>query len=240
MKNSIDNGRRRFVLAALTSSAAAALTNVSPLWAAPVGRHFKDQVLTGDIKNLNVSKAQLPIGSNMGSPITINGQMPGPLIRLKEGQRAHLNVTNHLNQDTSIHWHGIILPPDMDGVPGVSFAGIKPGETFKYAFDVEQNGTYWYHSHSGLQEQLGHLGPLVIDPANGDIGADREHTIILSDWTFSDPHEVMRKLKVAEGYYNYQKRTIFDTLEDVKKKGFADTWEERAMWGAMRMSSRYS
>ncbi len=238
MKNSIDNGRRRFVLAALTSSAAAALTNVSPLWAAPVGRHFKDQVLTGDIKNLNVSKAQLPIGSNMGSPITINGQMPGPLIRLKEGQRAHLNVTNHLNQDTSIHWHGIILPPDMDGVPGVSFAGIKPGETFKYAFDVEQNGTYWYHSHSGLQEQLGHLGPLVIDPADGDIGADREHTIILSDWTFSDPHDVMRKLKVAEGYYNYQKRTIFDTLEDVKKKGLADTWEERAMWGAMRMSPR--
>lgn len=238
MKNSIDNGRRRFVLGALTSSAAAALTNVSPLWAAPVGRHFKDQVLTGDIKNLDVSKAQMPIGSNMGSPITINGQMPGPLIRLKEGQRAHLNVTNHLNQDTSIHWHGIILPPDMDGVPGVSFAGIKPGETFKYAFDVEQNGTYWYHSHSGLQEQLGHLGPLVIDPADGDIGADREHTIILSDWTFSDPHDVMRKLKVAEGYYNYQKRTIFDTLEDVKKKGLADTWEERAMWGAMRMSPR--
>ena len=122
----------------------------------------------------------------------------------------------------------------MDGVPGVS-AGIKLGETFKYAFDVEQNGTYW-HSHSGLQEQ-GPFSTSCDRPCNGDIGADREHTIILSDWTFSDPHEVMRKLKVAEGYYNYQKRTIFDTLEDVKKKGFADTWEERVV-GAMRMSPR--
>ncbi|GGW81888.1 copper resistance system multicopper oxidase [Alteromonas halophila] len=238
MSNSFNDGRRRFVLGAMTASAAAALTKVSPLWAAPAGRHFKDQVLTDDIKNLTISEANLAIGSQTGLPITINGQMPGPLIRLKEGQRAQLNVTNRLEQDTSIHWHGIILPAGMDGVPGVSFAGIKPGQTFNYAFDVEQNGTYWYHSHSGLQEQRGHLGPLIVEPADGDIGADREHTIILNDWTFSDPHDVMRKLKVAEGYYNYQKRTIFDTLDDVEKKGLAKTWKERAMWGAMRMSPR--
>lgn len=238
MSNSFNDGRRRFVLGAMTASAATALTNVSPLWAAPAGRHFKDQVLTGDIKHLTISEANLAIGSQTGLPLTINGQMPGPLIRLKEGQRAQLNVTNQLEQDTSIHWHGIILPAGMDGVPGVSFAGIKPGQTFNYAFDVEQNGTYWYHSHSGLQEQRGHLGPLIVEPADGDIGADREHTIILSDWTFADPHDVMRKLKVAEGYYNYQKRTIFDTLKDVEKEGLAETWKERAMWGAMRMSPR--
>lgn len=164
--------------------------------------------------------------------------MPGPLIRLKEGQRAKLNVTNKLGEDTSIHWHGIILPENMDGVPGVSFEGIKPGRTFRYRYDVEQNGTYWYHSHSGLQEQLGHLGPLIIDPKDGDIGADRQHTIILSDWTFEDPDEVFRNLKVAEGYYNRQKRTIFDTFNDIRRQGLEKTWKEREMWGQMRMSPR--
>ena len=113
MNNSFNDGRRRFVLGAMTASAAAALTKVSPLWAAPAGRHFKDQVLTDDIKNLTISEANLAIGSKTGLPITINGQMPGPLIRLKEGQRAQLNVTNRLEQDTSIHWHGIILPAGM-------------------------------------------------------------------------------------------------------------------------------
>ena len=126
----------------------------------------------------------------------------------------------------------------MDGVPGVSFPGIKPGETFNYEFDVTQNGTYWYHSHSGLQEQVGHLGPLVIEPADGDIGADREHVIVLSDWTFDDPHKVYRNLKVAEGYYNYQQRTLSDTFEDIKKQGLSDTWKQRSMWNRMRMSSR--
>ena len=104
----------------------------------------------------------------MGRPITINGQMPGPLIRLREDQPAKLNVTNKLMEDTSVHWHGIILPENMDGVPGVSYEGIKPGRTFKYRYDVQQSGTYWYHSHSGLQEQLGHLGPLIIDSKDGD------------------------------------------------------------------------
>jgi len=171
-------------------------------------------------------------------PITLNGSMPGPLIRLREGQRAQINVTNALKTDTSIHWHGIILPENMDGVPGISFPGIKSGETFNYQFDVAQNGTYWYHSHSGFQEQIGHLGPLVIDPADGDIGADREHVILLSDWTFEDPHQVYRNLKLSEGYYNYQQRTISDTFEDIKKQGLAETWKQRGMWESMRMSSR--
>jgi CopA family copper-resistance protein len=238
MSNEFNKGRRKFIKSAFTVASALAIAKVAPTWAAPQGRSFKDQILTNDEIDLTIAKSPLLVGNKLGTPITINGQMPGPLIRLKEGQRAKLNVTNRLSEDTSIHWHGIILPENMDGVPGVSFEGIKPGRTFKYRYDVEQNGTYWYHSHSGLQEQLGHLGPLVIEPKDGDIGADREHTIILSDWTFEDPDTVFRNLKVAEGYYNYQKRTIFETFEDVRQQGLEKTWKQREMWGQMRMSPR--
>ena len=238
MSNEFNKGRRKFIKSAFTVASALAIAKVAPTWAAPQGRSFKDQILTNDEIDLTIAKSPLLVGNKVGAPITINGQMPGPLIRLKEGQRAKLNVTNRLSEDTSIHWHGIILPENMDGVPGVSFEGIKPGRTFKYRYDVEQNGTYWYHSHSGLQEQLGHLGPLVIEPKDGDIGADREHTIILSDWTFEDPDTVFRNLKVAEGYYNYQKRTIFETFEDVRQQGLEKTWKQREMWGQMRMSPR--
>ncbi|MDV6316192.1 copper resistance system multicopper oxidase [Idiomarina sp. HP20-50] len=238
MSNEFNKGRRKFIKSAFTVASALAIAKVAPTWAAPQGRSFKDQILTNDEIDLTIAKSPLLVGNKVGAPITINGQMPGPLIRLKEGQRAKLNVTNRLSEDTSIHWHGIILPENMDGVPGVSFEGIKPGRTFKYRYDVDQNGTYWYHSHSGLQEQLGHLGPLVIEPKDGDIGADREHTIILSDWTFEDPDTVFRNLKVAEGYYNYQKRTIFETFEDVRQQGLEKTWKQREMWGQMRMSPR--
>ncbi|KFZ30580.1 copper resistance protein CopA [Pseudidiomarina salinarum] len=238
MSSEYNVGRRKFVKSAVTLASALAIARVAPTWAIPQGRSFKDQVMKSDEIDLMIARTPLPVGQKLGKPITINGQMPGPLIRLTEGDRAKLNVTNRLAEDTSIHWHGIILPENMDGVPGVSFEGIKPGRTFKYRYDVQQNGTYWYHSHSGLQEQLGHLGPLIIEPKDGDIGADREHTIVLSDWTFEDPDEVFRKLKVAEGYYNYQKRTIFDTIEDIRKKGLKKTWKERAMWGEMRMSAR--
>jgi len=150
-----------------------------------------------------------------------------------------LKVTNLLNEPTSIHWHGLILPPDMDGVPGLSFAGIAPGETFTYRFPVRQSGTYWYHSHSGLQEQLGHAGPLIIDAASREpFRYDREHVLLLTDWTFEDPMTVFRNLKTAEGYYNFQERTVADFFADVRKKGFAATAEMRGMWARMRMSSR--
>ena len=238
MNNSIDPSRRQFVKSALTAASALALAKVAPVWASPQGRHFKDSVLATDEVNLTIARKPLLIGQKVGRPITINGQMPGPLIRLREGQPAKLNVTNKLMEDTSVHWHGIILPENMDGVPGVSYEGIKPGRTFKYRYDVQQSGTYWYHSHSGLQEQLGHLGPLIIDSKDGDIGADREHTVILTDWTFSDPNDVFRKLKVAEGYYNYHKRTLFDTFDDIRQQGLEKTWQEREMWGRMRMSPR--
>ena len=193
-----------------------------------------------DIYELTIDRTPLTIdGRASAQPITVNGSLPAPLIRLREGREAVLRVTNKLDEPTSIHWHGILLPFEMDGVPGVSFAGIAPGETFEYRYPVRQSGTYWYHSHSGLQEQLGHYGPLIVDPAEPEpFEYDREYVIVLSDWTFNDPSEVMRNLKVAEGYYNYNRRTVADFFEDVANLGWSGAWEKAGMWGRMRMTPR--
>lgn len=173
--------------------------------------------------NLQIQKTKLPIAGKNASSLTVNGSIPGPLVRLKEGQTAKINVTNQLMEDTSIHWHGIILPPNMDGVPGVSFAGIKSGETFTYEFPVNQSGTYWYHSHSGLQEQQGHFGPIIVDPIEPEpFEYDQDYVVMLSDWTFEDPHKILANLKKMPAYYNYQRRTIAN---------FSDDWA----WKGMRM-----
>ena len=238
MANSIEENRRRFIKSAIGTASALVLAKMAPAWAYPLGRSYGDVIHAQNVVDLHIRREDMNVAGRIARPITINGSMPGPLIRLKEGQRAKLHVSNALDESTSIHWHGIILPENMDGVPGVSFPGIKAGESYHYEYDVQQSGTYWYHSHSGLQEQLGHLGPIVIDPADGDIGADREHVIILSDWTFEDPDEVFRNLKVAEGYYNYQQRTLGDTIDDIRRQGLAKTWQERSMWNEMRMSAR--
>ncbi|SFT35000.1 copper resistance system multicopper oxidase [Halomonas saccharevitans] len=226
--------------AALGLGSAAAL-GVRPGWADPWGRTsvYAKGAEEGPEVALAIRREALPIDGQSARPMTINGTSPGPLIRLKEGQEAVLKVTNLLDEPTSIHWHGLILPPGMDGVPGVSFAGIAPGETFTYRFPVRQNGTYWYHSHSGLQEQLGHAGPLIIDAAEREpFRYDREHVLLLTDWTFEDPMSVFRNLKTAEGYYNAKERTVADFFADVREKGFAATAEMRSMWAKMRMSSR--
>jgi len=226
--------------AALGLGSAAAL-GLRPSWANPWGQTnaYAKGVEEGPEVALAIRRESIPIAGQEARPITINGTSPGPLIRLKEGQDAVLKVTNLLDEPTSIHWHGLILPPEMDGVPGVSFAGIAPGETFTHRFPVRQNGTYWYHSHSGLQEQLGHAGPLIIDAVEREpFRYDREHVLLLTDWTFEDPMSVFRNLKTAEGYYNFQERTIADFFADVRQKGFAATAEMRSMWAKMRMSSR--
>ncbi|MYL27396.1 MULTISPECIES: copper resistance system multicopper oxidase [Halomonadaceae] len=193
-----------------------------------------------DIYELTIDRTPLTIdGRRSVQPITVNGSVPAPLIRLREGREAVLRVTNRLDEPTSIHWHGILLPFEMDGVPGVSFPGIAPGETFEYRYPVRQSGTYWYHSHSGLQEQLGHYGPLIVDPEEPEpFEYDREYAVVLSDWTFNDPSEVMRNLKVAEGYYNYNRRTVSDFFEDVATMGWSAAWEKAGMWGRMRMTPR--
>lgn len=200
-----------------------------PAWAhsGSPGLRGDAAMLSGEDIRLRVARSPFTVGGRTGQAITVNGTLPAPLIRLREGQQVRLHVENMLDEDTSIHWHGLLLPFHMDGVPGISFPGIKPGTTFTYEFPVRQAGTYWYHSHSGLQEQLGHYGPLVIDPAGAEPAPyDREHVIVLSDWTFRDPHGVMAKLKAQGGYFNRRKQGI--ALGDMSAG-------DRAMWGRMRM-----
>lgn len=169
---------------------------------------------------------------------TINGVLPGPTIRLKEGQSVTIKVTNLLKEETSIHWHGLILPFQMDGVPGISFAGIKSGETFTYRFDVQQNGTYWYHSHSGFQEMTGMYGALVIEPSGEDpVEYDSEHVVLLSDWTDDNPQTVYNNLKMQGDYYNYIQPTLPDNVTQIRKNGLSDTLADKSMWNSMRMSS---
>ncbi len=162
--------------------------------------------------------------------------MPAPLLRFRHGQNVELRVTNRLTERTSIHWHGLLLPNAMDGVPGVTFKGIDPGETFVYKFPLRQYGTYWYHSHSGMQEQLGLYGPLIIDPAEPEPFAyAREHIVVLSDWTFSDPMRLLAKLKKQSDFSNLQQRTLGDFFDDVSAQGLKRAWADRREWGKMRM-----
>ncbi len=167
---------------------------------------------------------------------TINGSVPGPALRWREGEDVTIRVTNRLDEPTSLHWHGIILPASMDGVPGISFDGIAPGGTFTYRFPVKQSGTYWYHSHSAFQEQAGMYAPIIIAPAEREsYRYDRDYVVMLSDWTDEDPHTVYAKLKKQSGYYNFNKRTASDFFRDVADKGWGATISDRLAWGRMRM-----
>jgi CopA family copper-resistance protein len=188
--------------------------------------------------DLYLERTDLLVGGKAGRAITINGSIPGPVIRMQEGKEALIRVHNRLDESTSIHWHGILLPYTMDGVPGISFPGIPAGETFTYRYPVRQSGTYWYHSHTGLQEQLGHYGLLIVDPADADpVEYDRQYPIVLSDWTFEDPHSALRKLKTMEGYYNFQRPTLANIGDqmDASGKGFFGVLGERLKWDRMRM-----
>ncbi|CAO3867925.1 copper resistance system multicopper oxidase [Achromobacter mucicolens] len=168
---------------------------------------------------------------------TVNGRLPAPLLRWREGDTVTLHVTNRLREQTSIHWHGILLPTGMDGVPGLSFAGIDPGQTFTYRFDVRQSGTYWYHSHSGFQEQTGLYGAIVIDPRHRDpIASDRDYTVLLSDWTDEDPMRVFDKLKVMPDYYNRIQPSMQSLADNAGDKGWRAALADRLMWERMRMN----
>ncbi|ASY46131.1 copper-binding protein [Sphingobium xenophagum] len=219
--------------ALLKGAAALSLSNVFPAWAqsGTHGLHPAPGVLSGDSIALTVANSHFATGGRSAHAITINGTVPAPLIRLREGQSVRLSVTNQLKEDTSIHWHGLIVPFQMDGVPGISFPGIAPGETFHYEFPIRQSGTYWYHSHSGMQEAMGHYGPIVIDPAGVDpVQATREHVIVLSDWSPVHPHVQLKRLKQSGGYYNMQRQTLAGLL-----KGKDQPLRERIDWGKMRM-----
>ncbi|NIQ96523.1 MAG: copper resistance system multicopper oxidase, partial [Desulfuromonadales bacterium] len=189
--------------------------------------------------DLNIGYSPITIDGKEGTATAINGTVPGPLVRLREGDEVELNVTNALldTEHSSIHWHGILVPFAMDGVPGVNFAGIAPGETYPYRYRVKQAGTYWYHSHSFLQEQSGAYGPLIIDPQDGEPwDFDRDYVVVLSDWSFEKPETIFRHINLLGHYYNYQQRTFGDFLDDVREKGLKSTMSERMAWGQMRMS----
>jgi len=211
-----------------------------PAWArsASDGNHGLPKATATEF-NLSIGRFPVRIDGRAGEAVGVNGTLPAPLIRFREHDEITLNVTNTLNEDTSVHWHGLLVPFQMDGVPGVTFPGIRPGETFTYKYAVPQSGTYWYHSHSGLQEQQGLYGPLIIDPHHHDpVAYDREYVLVLSDWSFESPYRIFAKLKKMSHAYNYQQRTVGDFLKDAKERGLGAAWAERAMWGQMRMSPR--
>jgi CopA family copper-resistance protein len=230
--------RRRFLESTIAGGATASALGLVPAWARSASSGNKGIFeIAGSEFDLAIDDTPVNIGGRSGHAITINGTLPGPLLRFREGEKLTLRVKNMLEEDTSIHWHGLLVPFYMDGVPGVSFPGIKPGETFTYEYSVPQSGTYWYHSHSGLQEQSGHYGPLIIDPAGADpVQYDREYVLVLSDWTFAHPHEIFAKVKKDNEVYNFQQRTIADFVKDAKSNGLRATLADRASWGQMRMS----
>ena len=228
--------RRHFLRSTTTLGMAAYAHQLLPAFAQDAGHASIVKTDSSDAIDLVIAETEIDVHGRLATATTINGTVPGPLVHLKEGTEAVLRVTNHLKEDSSIHWHGLILPFRMDGVPGVSYDGIKPGETFEYRFPVTQNGTYWYHSHSGLQEQTGVYGPLIIDSSEPEPWAyDREYVIVLSDWTFDDPHTLLAKLKKQADYSNYQQRTLMEFVRDTRKDGFVPTMKNRLMWSKMRM-----
>lgn len=189
--------------------------------------------------DLTIGYSPITIDGRQGTSTGINGSVPGPLVYLREGDDVTLRVTNQLMdlEHSSIHWHGILVPPNMDGVPGVSFRGIPPGETYVYRYKVKQAGTYWYHSHSRFQEQTGTYGPLIILPKEGEpFTFDRDYPVVLSDWSFEHPETIFRHINLLGDYYNYQRRTVADFFQDVREHGLIDTISERNAWGNMRMS----
>ena len=223
--------RRRFVQG-LAGSALVLAGGRKLAWGAA-----HEAVLSGTDFQLEVGSSQVNFTGVSRSATVVNGQLPAPQLRWRQGDTVTIRVTNRLPAPTSIHWHGMILPANMDGVPGISFPGIGPGDTYQYRFPVTQSGTYWYHSHSRFQEQIGLYGPIVIEPRSGPRQhSDREHVVLLSDWTDTDPEHIYRMLKVQSDYFNYGRRTAADFFADARKQGLPATASDRRMWGQMRMN----
>ena len=226
-------GRRTLIRGAAGLVGSATFSHLFPAWAQAVSAGIAPETgtLSGEDIALNIGHSRFSTGGRSGHAVTVNGTLPAPLIRLREGQNVRLAVTNTLAEDSSIHWHGLLVPFQFDGVPGISFPGIRPGQTFVYDFPIVQSGTYWYHSHSGMQEAMGHFGPIIIDPAGENpVAYDREHVLMLSDWSFIHPHHLMMRLKQSGGYFNRQKQTVAGLL-----KGEDQSLKERLSWAEMLM-----
>jgi len=234
-----DLPRRRFVQGL---AAGGVLLGLSPFiksaWASSLDTVTgRSPMLTGTEFDLVIAESPVNFTGNPRMATSINGSIPAPTLRWRVGDTVTIRVTNKLRESASVHWHGILLPYQMDGVPGISYAGIAPGETFTYQFKVRQSGTYWYHSHSAMQEQTGMYGAIIIDPAHNDsIRADRDHVVLLSDWTDEDPTSVYAKLKTQSDYSNYIKPTAADFFRDVSHDGLESALDKRKMWNEMRMN----
>ncbi len=236
MKTNATISRRELLKTAETIGMLAGLQWLAPAYAqttAPVGQPSE---LSGNTIDLTIAETHFRVDDKAGMAVTINGTVPGPLIRLREGEEVTLRVTNLLKEDSSVHWHGLLLPPEMDGVPGVSFAGIKPGATFTYRFPLKQSGTYWFHSHSGTQEQEGVYAPMIIEPTAPDpVKYDREFVVVLSNWSFASGKRMIGDLKKQSGFFNYQRRTMMEFISDVRRNGWKPTMDDYLMWARMRM-----
>ncbi len=229
--------RRKFVTSAL---AAGAVFGTSPLVLTAQTQAVSGPVtLSGNRFDLNIAYKPVNFSGQERVATVINGSLPAPVLRWREGEEVVLRVTNNLAEDSSVHWHGIILPSNMDGVPGLSFEGIKPGQSYEYRFTINQSGTYWYHSHSGFQEQLGLYGAIIIDPKETEqISYDRDYVVMLSDWSDSSPAAIYSKLRKMGHYYNFNQRTFSDVFQEIQTRGVEQTWNDRRMWNLMRMSDR--
>jgi CopA family copper-resistance protein len=233
-----DMSRRRFVQGVALGGAVAGFGLLLP------GKASARATPAGQLSLLSGTDFALEIGETpmnyTGAPriaTTVNHSLPGPVLRWKEGSSVTLRVSNRLRVPTSIHWHGILLPFQMDGVPGISFDGIAPGETFAYRFEVRQSGTYWYHAHSRFQEQTGVFGPLVIEPAGRErYPTDRDYVVMLNDWTDEDPERIYAKLKKMSDYYHFRQPTVPDFFRDAREKGLSQALAMRKMWNEMRMN----
>jgi CopA family copper-resistance protein len=228
--------RRRFVTGAAATGALAGL-GFSPLCASAAPVLGSDGVHSGTQFDLSISETPVNITGRAATATAVNGSVPAPSLHWREGDTVTLRVTNRMATTTSIHWHGILLPFQMDGVPGLSFNGIQPGETFTYRFDVKQSGTYWYHSHSGFQEQTGLYGPIVVEPRGGERHrTDRDYVLMLSDWSDDSPELVMANLKKMSDFYNFNEPTAVDFAKDASRMGLQQALAKRKMWNQMRMS----
>ena len=232
--------RRQFVLG-LSAGAMSAAMGLRLGYAANPAPGNGPIELKGSTFDLTYSPLPVNITGRDRFATAINGSVPAPVLRWQEGDTVTLKVTNHLADDTSIHWHGIILPSGQDGVPNISdgFKGIKPGDSFTYRFKLGQSGTYWYHSHSGFQEQTGAYGAIIVDPIEPDpFDYDRDYAVVLSDWSDENPHRIYSKLKKVSHFYNFRERTFGDTMDHLKRDGWSGFWSNRGMWNQMRMSDR--
>ncbi|WP_339719308.1 copper resistance system multicopper oxidase [uncultured Pseudoalteromonas sp.] len=235
----VSTPRRRFVQGIIAGGVLAAFPSVLHAASSLVAGTLTGTVpeLSGEVIDLVIDESPVNFTGVVRMATTINGSIPAPTLRLKEGDDVTIRVTNNLSVPSSIHWHGIILPYQMDGVPGISFKGIMPGETFIYKFKLQQSGTYWYHSHSGFQEMTGMYGALIIEPRENDIiSADNEHVIQLSDWTDDDPMALFRKLKVQSDVFNFNQPTVPEFFDDVSSSSISNALQRRKMWNQMRMN----